>query len=78
MSAVNNNIIAERKRLGMSQEELGRILGRDRSAISRMERNPMSLTGDMIARLSDIFCCSSDYLLGLTDERVPRHSVVAT
>lgn len=67
-----NTIASERKRLGLSQAELGQMVGKDRSAVSRFESDPMSLNGSMICKLSSIFKCSSDYLLGLTDERVPK------
>lgn len=69
---MTNTIASERKRLGMTQADLGEILNRDRSAISRMENNILGLDGETLMELSRVFSCSTDYLLGLTEERVPR------
>ena len=67
-----NTIASERKRLGLSQAELGELIGKDRSVVSRLESDPMTLNGQMLCKLSSIFKCSADYLLGLSDERVPK------
>lgn len=68
-----NTIASERKRLGLSQADLGEMIGKDRSAVSRLESDPMSANAQMICTLSGIFKCSADYLLGLSDERVPKN-----
>lgn len=67
-----NTIASERKRLGLSQEELGEKIGRSRTAIGRWEDNPLIISAEDIQKLVDLFGCSSDYLLGLTDERTPH------
>jgi transcriptional regulator with XRE-family HTH domain len=68
-----NAIASERVRLGLSQSELGEMVGKDRSQISRIESNPLSIDGQMLCKLSRIFKCSADYLLGLSEERVPKY-----
>lgn len=59
----------ERKRMGLTQEELGHLLGKQKSFISRMELYGQHLSVPILDRLADIFECSTDYLLGRTDRR---------
>jgi transcriptional regulator with XRE-family HTH domain len=70
---MRNAIASERVRLGLSQSELGAMVGKDRSQISRIESNPLSVDGKLLCELSHIFKCSADYLLGLSEERVPKY-----
>ncbi|MBR3234586.1 MAG: helix-turn-helix transcriptional regulator [Atopobiaceae bacterium] len=67
-----NNIESERRRLGLTQEELGVKLGKGRSTIVRWEADPFTITGTYLVQLAQLFECSTDYLLGLTAERVPQ------
>lgn len=66
-----NTIASERRRLGLSQSELGLKIGRSRSAIGRWESNPSTIDGSDLKKLVRIFGCSVDYLLGISDERTP-------
>ena len=67
-----NNIESERRRLGLTQEELGAKVGKGRTTIIRWEADPFSITGTYLVQLAQIFQCSIDYLLGLTTERTPQ------
>ena len=67
----SNTIASERKRMGLTQTDLAEKLKCDRSTISRWEANPNNINGENIIQLSRFFGCSADYILGLTDERVP-------
>ncbi len=67
-----NTIASERKRLGMTQDELAEKVGRKRSTIVRWEGDPTLVRGVMLCKLADIFGCSVDYILGLTEERMPN------
>lgn len=69
---MTNTIASERKLLGLTQEELGEKIGKDRSTIGRWERDPSHVEAEYLYRLAEIFQCSIDYLLGLTKERTPR------
>ena len=71
---MRNAIASERVRLGISQAELGEMVGKDRSQISRLESNPLAADGKMLCELSRIFSCSVDYLLGLSEERTPKYA----
>lgn len=72
-----NSIASERRRLGWSQTDLGREIGKDRSTIARWESDPTSMGIQSLLQLASLFGCSADYLLGLTDERVPHAKSVA-
>ncbi len=66
-----NAIASERKRLGWSQTDLGKKIQKDRSTVARWEADPTSMGIQSLLALAQLFKCSTDYLLGLTDERVP-------
>lgn len=66
-----NAIASERTRLGLSQTDLGKKVGKDRKTIARWEADPTSMPITCLVQLAKLFNCSTDYLLGLTDERVP-------
>ncbi len=66
-----NAIASERKRLGWSQTDLGEKIQKDRSTVARWEADPTSMGIQSLLALAQLFKCSTDYLLGLTDERVP-------
>lgn len=68
---MTNTIASERKRLGLSQTDLGKIMHRDRSTIGRWEADPSCASANDLKRLADLFECSVDYLLGRTEERTP-------
>lgn len=67
----NHSIASERKRLGITQEELAKRLNLTRSTVARWESDPEIITGKYLIALSDLFNCSADYLLGRTNERSP-------
>lgn len=53
-----------RARKGISQSELGAILGVTANAISNYEVGIRGLDAETICRLCDVFGCTADYLLG--------------
>ena len=54
---------------GWTQEELGAKLKVQKSAISKYEIGRSALSDELIEQLCDIFSCSADYLLGLSNVR---------
>lgn len=68
---MGNNIASERVRAGLTQPQLAERLGLDISTVLRMEKDRAPVTGDRLVAMASIFGCSTDYLLGLTDERLP-------
>ncbi|ARN92156.1 transcriptional regulator [Levilactobacillus brevis] len=57
-------IIDLRESADMKQAELGRRLGLDRSAMSKIENGTRKVSSDELAKLSEIFSVTTDYLLG--------------
>lgn len=70
-------IASERARLGWSQTDLGEKVGKDRQTISRWESDPTSMPISCLMQLARLFNCSTDYILGLTDERSPYAKSIA-
>lgn len=62
-----HRLIATRKRLGLSQEELARRIGTKGPAIGRYERSKTRPTMEVAMRLADALDISLDYLMGRTD-----------
>lgn len=58
-----------RKEAGLTQEQLGDLLGLDDSTISSYERDKSRPNHDVLKRLADLLHVSVDYLLGHTDVR---------
>ena len=69
---MTNTIASERHRLGLTQEELGARIGKDRSTIGRWEADCTHIEAEYLYKLAQLFHCSIDYLLGLTPERIPQ------
>ena len=69
-----NTIASERTRIGMSQTDLAEMFGKERTTIARWEADPKCIDGEKLIQLSSIFHCSVDYILGISDERLPRTS----
>lgn len=69
---MSNNLVSERKKAGLSREEVGNLIGRSESVIGKWERGETSplLVPDGVA-LAKLYGCSVDYLAGLTEERTP-------
>lgn len=66
---MKNNIASERKRAGLTQEQLARELGIAASTLREWELARRPPATDVTARMASIFGCTIDYLLALTEER---------
>ncbi len=58
-----------RKELGMSQQDLGEILGVMQTVYSRYERGSVTIPVELLMKLADVYNVSTDYILGRTDKR---------
>ena len=58
-----------RKNAGITQIELGRAVGLTQIAISDIERGKKLTSVEILAALAEYFNTTTDYLLGLSDER---------
>ena len=67
---MTNNLLAERKRLGLSRETVAQYVGKSAGLIGAWERGEKAPKiypeGTKLAKLYD---CSLDYLAGLKDQR---------
>lgn len=63
------NICSERHRLGLTQLELADRIGVSVNAVSAWENDSFEPNSNSLKKLSQLFSCSTDYLLDLTDER---------
>ena len=58
---------------GLSQSALGKGIGKDGQYVSKLERRILtSVTTDTLEQLAGALDCSTDYLLGRTDDRRPQ------
>lgn len=69
----NEKIFAQRvfelrRKRGLSQKELGEVLGLTHKSISTIESGIRSTTIEKLILLAKFFEVSTDYLLGLKDE----------
>ena len=54
---------------GLLQSDVAKIIGKTDRAVGLYERGERDIATDVLAKLSDFFNCSIDYLLGKTDIR---------
>lgn len=63
MNSMGERIKILRKEQGLTQEQLGELLGVKTSTISMYEKNQRSANYETTIKLSEIFNCSLDYLI---------------
>lgn len=63
------NIISERTRMGLNQKDLAKRIGVSLTTVSRWEQGRGKPNASELIKMRKLFGCSTDYLLGLTDER---------
>lgn len=69
MQTFSNRLIALRKEAGLTQSDLARIIQKKRSTVSGYETEGKEPDLETVGFLARYFGVSSDYLLGLSDER---------
>ena len=57
-----------RKERGLSQKQLGEVIGVSNKAICTMELGTRETTFEKLVLLAEYFHVSADYLLGITDD----------
>ena len=67
-----NCIASERIRRGMNQDDLAERMGVSRWVVVQWEKRPDEVPYRTLLELSELFECSPDYLVGMTDERLPK------
>lgn len=75
MSTLGERLKLIRKENNLTQEELGKIFGLTKYSISLYENNKTSPNDDFKAKIASYFNVSVDWLLGLTDEKLPADKI---
>lgn len=70
-----NNLKKIRQDNQITQEELAKKINTSRSNIANYENDKNMPSIEILNKLSEIFNCSTDYLLGKTDVRNPRQKI---
>lgn len=65
-----SNIRGERSRRDLTQEQLAQELGVAESTIRRWEEGTTRPSSEALVAMAGIFGCTTDYLLGITEERL--------
>ena len=73
MENLKEIIKEERKRMHLSQEELGDKIGVSQKAISKYEVGKATPPPDVLKKMADVFGVSLDYLFGRTEEVKIEH-----
>jgi len=66
-----NILASERARAGMNKRQLTRLLGISTERLRKWEDDPRTMPASMLVRLAELFGCTTDYLLGRVDTRLP-------
>ena len=72
ISLTTKPLASERVRAGMTQEEAALSFGCSVKSLCFYENNVRDLPPEIANAAADLFGCSTDYLYGRTDERLPR------
>lgn len=70
-----NNLKKIRQENQITQEELAKKINTSRSNIANYENDKNMPSIEILNKLSEIFNCSTDYLLGKTDVRNPGQKI---
>ena len=62
-----NRLKELRKSKNLAQKELAELLGCATATVTKYEKEQRKLPQEVITKLCDIFDCTSDYLLGISD-----------
>lgn len=58
-----------RKENGLTQEQVAEALGKKREVYRRYECGERKLRAELVVKLAEFYDVSTDYILGVTDER---------
>ena len=64
----DERLLLLRKQAGISQKQLGEVIGLSNKAICTMENGTRETTFEKLVQLAEYFHVSTDYLLGVTDD----------
>ena len=70
----NQRLALLRKQKGISQKQLGEVIGLSNKAICTLENGTRETTFENLVLLAEFFHVSTDYLLGVTDDPAWREN----
>src|SRR5260370_22993534 len=70
---IASRIREARKAAGLSQGQVAKLLGLERTSVSQIEAGQRRVSGDEIARLADLFDVSPSWLLGEGADKIDPH-----
>lgn len=70
MASIGERILNLRKELNLNQKELAEKTGITEASLSRYENNLREPKAEIVIKISEVLGCSTDYLLGRTDNRI--------
>ena len=70
-------IVDQREKVNMSQSELAKRLGIDKSSMNKIEKGTRKVSSEELDKIASIFDVSTDYLLGRStpDEKHLEHEI---
>lgn len=71
---MRGNMRAERARIGKSAKEVSKIIGVSENTLLSWETGVKEPLASNLMKLADLYRCSPEYLLGMTDEQ--KRSVI--
>jgi len=71
-SFISARLKEKREELHLKQDQVAQLMGVNRNAISTYENGTREPSLGMLVRLARLYRVSTDYLLGVTDNRVFR------
>lgn len=71
----HRNLASERIRVGLNQTNCANELGVSLKQLVKYESDSGEMPADFVKRAADYFGCSADYLLDMTDDRLPKVAV---
>ena len=66
--ALNENIKRLRLAQGLNQISFGKLLGVTKQCVSNWENDNVLPSVEMLVKIADVFCVSTDHLLGRTED----------
>lgn len=64
------NIRSERIRMGFTVDAVANKIGVSKNSLLNYERGDTEVPGSALKKMAALYGCSTDYLLGMTEERV--------
>ncbi|HVX49869.1 MAG TPA: helix-turn-helix transcriptional regulator [Chitinophagaceae bacterium] len=73
--ALHDNMLLIRKKKGLSQADLGRIIGTSGDVVGRYERGDITPSVEVVSKIADALEVSVDYLLGKTTLELDKQAL---